>query len=120
MMASSAPPASGGTTAGGVAPASSEGGMGGPTSNPGPSSVGGAGSVAVESGEALRERWASTLLALADGAAASLSPVLCTGSGNMDPRFYIKVDLDLLFVWEGWGFECMLDEKEESFVSIWG
>ena len=56
---------------------------------PGAASEGG---TAADTGEALRERWATTLLSLAEAAAAYLSPSLCTGSGGvMDPRYYIKV-----------------------------
>ncbi len=37
--------------------------------------------------------WVPVLLALAEGAAAALSPALCSGPGMMDPRHYIKVGL---------------------------
>ena len=40
---------------------------------------------------ALREQWATVVVGLAEGAAASLSPALCGAGGMMDPRHYIKV-----------------------------
>ena len=42
-------------------------------------------------GAALRGRWFDPVVSLAEGAAASLSPSLCSGGGMMDPRNYIKV-----------------------------